>query len=88
MLTPLNFHHPIETAGIKHKVDTNQVRAIQVLLIGSNMDMKQIEADRRLGSWCSGNLKWLWETYGSGTSYQQSCTWKRRQHPYTPLSYR
>ena len=56
--------HRIETAGIKRKVGTNQVKAIRVLLTGSNKDMKQMEADGRLDGWCNDNLKWLWETYG------------------------
>ena len=56
--------HRIETAGIKRKIGTNQVRAIRVLLTGSNKDMKQMEADGRLDGWCSDNLKWLRETYG------------------------
>lgn len=56
--------HRIETAGIRRKVGTNQVKAIRVLPTGSNKDMKQMEADGRLDGWCNDNLKWLWETYG------------------------
>ena len=56
--------HRIETAGIKRKIGTNQVRAIRVLLTGSNEDMKRMEEDGRLDGWCSDNLKWLRETYG------------------------
>ena len=56
--------HRVETAGIRRKVGTNQVRAIRVLLTGSNKDMKQMEADGRLDGWCNDNLKWLRETYG------------------------
>ena len=56
--------HRIETAGIKRKVGTNQVKAIRVLLTGSNKDMKQMEEDGRLDGWCNDNLKWLRETYG------------------------
>ena len=47
----------IETAGIKRKVGTNQVKAIRVLLTGSNKDMKQMEEDGRLDGWCNDNLK-------------------------------
>ena len=54
----------VETAGIRRKVGTNQVRAIRVLLTGSNRDMKQIEADGRLDDWCNDSLQWLRETYG------------------------
>ena len=54
----------VETAGIKRKVGTNQVKAIRVLLTGSNKDMKQMEADGWLDDWCHDNLQWLRETYG------------------------
>ena len=56
--------HRVETAGNRRKVGTNQVRAIRVLLTGSNRDMKQIEADGRLDDWCNDSLQWLRETYG------------------------
>ena len=56
--------HRVETAGIRRKVGTNQVRAIRVLLTGSNRDMKQIEVDGRLDDWCNDSLQWLRETYG------------------------
>ena len=56
--------HRIKTAGIKRKIGTNQVRAIRVLLTGTNEDMKQMEADGRLDGWCDDNLRWLRETYG------------------------
>ena len=56
--------HRVETAGIRRKVGTNQVRAIRVLLTGSNRDMKQIEADGRLDDWFNDSLQWLRETYG------------------------
>ncbi|EXY85348.1 MobV family relaxase [Bacteroides fragilis] len=56
--------HRVETAGIRRKVGTNQVRAIRVLLTGSNRDMKQIEADGRLDDWGNDSLQWLRETYG------------------------
>ena len=56
--------HRIETAGIRRKVGTNQVKAIRVLLTGSNKDMKQMEADGQLDGWCNDSLQWLRETYG------------------------
>lgn len=56
--------HRVETAGIKRKIGTNQVRAIRVLLTGSNENMKRMEADGRLDGWCNDNLQWLRETYG------------------------
>ena len=40
------------------------MKAIRVLLTGSNKDMKQMEEDGRLDGWCNDNLKWLRETYG------------------------
>ena len=51
--------HRIETAGIRRKVGTNQVKAIRVLLTGSNKDMKQMEADGQLDGWCNDSLQWL-----------------------------
>jgi hypothetical protein len=45
-------------------VGTNQVKAIRVLLTGSNKDMKQMEADGQLDGWCNDSLQWLRETYG------------------------
>ena len=54
----------IETAGIRRKVSANQVKAIRILLTGSNKDMKQMEEDGRLDGWCNDNLRWLRETYG------------------------
>lgn len=56
--------HRLGMAGIKRKIGTNQVRAIRVLLTGTNEDMKRIEADGRLPDWCEDNLQWLRETYG------------------------
>ena len=56
--------HRIRTAGIRRKVGTNQVKAIRVLLTGSNKDMKQMEADGQLDEWCNDSLQWLRETYG------------------------
>ena len=56
--------HRIETAGIRRKVSANQVKAIRILLTGSNKDMKQIEAEGRIEDWCNDSLKWIRETYG------------------------
>ena len=56
--------HRIETAGIKRKVSANQVKAIRILLTGSNKDMKQMEAEGRIEDWCNDSLKWIRETYG------------------------
>ena len=56
--------HRIETAGIRRKVSANQVKAIRILLTGSNKDMKQMEAEGRIEDWCNNSLKWIRETYG------------------------
>ena len=56
--------HRIETAGIRRKVSANQVKAIRILLTGSNKDMKQMEAEGRIEDWCNDSLKWIRETYG------------------------
>lgn len=56
--------HRIETAGIRRKVSANQVKAIRILLTGSNKDMKQMEAEGRIEYWCNDSLKWIRETYG------------------------
>lgn len=56
--------HRLEIAGIKRKIGTNQVRAIRVLLTGTNEDMKRIEVNGQLPDWCEDNLQWLRETYG------------------------
>ena len=56
--------HRIETAGIRRKESANQVKAIRILLTGSNKDMKQMEAEGRIEDWCNDSLKWIRETYG------------------------
>ena len=56
--------HRIKTAGIRRKVSANQVKAIRILLTGSNKDMKQMEAEGRIEDWCNDSLKWIRETYG------------------------
>ncbi len=56
--------HRIETAGIRRKVGANQVKAVRILLTGSNKDMKQMEAEGRIEDWCNDSLQWLRETYG------------------------
>ena len=56
--------HRIETAGIRRKVSANEVKAIRILLTGSNKDMKQMEAEGRIEDWCNDSLKWIRETYG------------------------
>lgn len=56
--------HRLETAGIKRKIASNQVRVIRILLTGTNEDMKRIEHEGNLEEWCKDNLSWLRTTYG------------------------
>ncbi len=58
------IQHRLENAGLQRKIGKNQIRAIRILLTGSNEDMKRIEADGKLDEWCNDNLRWLCETYG------------------------
>jgi uncharacterized phage infection (PIP) family protein YhgE len=58
------IQHRLDNAGLQRKIGKNQVRAIRILLTGSNEDMKRIEAEGRLGDWCDDNLEWLRKTYG------------------------
>ncbi len=57
--------HRIETAGITRKIGTNQVRALRVMLSGSQEDMQRIVATGRLDEWCADSLQWLRETFGA-----------------------
>lgn len=59
------IQHRLDNAGLERKIGTNQVRAIRVMLTGTNGDMKRIEADGKLDEWCSDNLDWLRKTYGA-----------------------
>lgn len=59
------IQHRLETAGLKRKIASNQVRAIRVMLSGTHEDMKQIENDGKLDKWCGDNLDWLRQTYGT-----------------------
>ena len=58
------IQHRLENAGLQRKIGKNQIRAIRILLTGSNEDMKRIEADGKLDEWCNDNLRWLGETCG------------------------
>ena len=59
------IQYRLENAGLTRKIGTNQVRAIRVMLTGSNEDMKRIEAEGKLGQWCEDNIDWLRKTYGA-----------------------
>lgn len=55
----------LDTAGLKRKIASNQVRAIRILLTGTHEDMMQIEKNGKLDDWCQENIDWLRKTYGS-----------------------
>jgi outer membrane murein-binding lipoprotein Lpp len=59
------IQHRLDNAGITRKIGTNQVRAIRIMLTGSNEDMKRIEAEGKLDDWCNDNIDWLCKTYGT-----------------------
>jgi molybdopterin converting factor small subunit len=59
------IQHRLDNAGLQRKIGKNQVRAIRVLLTGSNENMKRIEAENKLDEWCNDNIRWLGETYGT-----------------------
>lgn len=59
------IQHRLNHAGLTRKIGTNQVRAIRVMLTGSNEEMKRIEVDGKLKAWCADNLGWLRKTYGA-----------------------
>lgn len=59
------IQHRLDTAGLTRKIGTNQVRAIRIMLTGSNAEMKRIEAEGRIKEWCVDNLGWLRKTYGA-----------------------
>ncbi|MDR2887646.1 MAG: plasmid recombination protein [Bacteroidales bacterium] len=59
------IQHRIETAGITRKIGTNQVRALQVMLSGTQEDMQRIVSAGRLDEWCADNVKWLRDTFGA-----------------------
>ncbi len=54
----------LNTAGLTHKIGSNQVRAIRILLTGTHEDMERITNDGRLDEWCSDNLRYLADTFG------------------------
>lgn len=46
------IQYRLDNAGLQRKIGKNQVRAIRILLSGSQEDMKQIEeADGKLEEW-------------------------------------
>jgi len=59
------IQHRFDNAGLTRKIGTNQVRAIRIILTGTNENMKRIEAEGRLDEWCNDNIDWLCKTYGA-----------------------
>ncbi|MFI3294333.1 MAG: MobV family relaxase [Rikenellaceae bacterium] len=59
------IQHRLDTAGLTRKIGKNQVRAIRVLLTGSHEDMARIVNEGRFDKWCSDNIDWLRQTYGT-----------------------
>ncbi len=54
----------LDTANLKRKIGSNQVRAIRIMLSGTHEDMKRIEKAGKLNGWCKDNLDWLKQTFG------------------------
>lgn len=54
----------IQSAGIKRKITSNQVRAIRIMLSGTHGDMMQVQQSGRLNEWCNDNLQWLYKEFG------------------------
>ncbi|MCG2794176.1 MAG: plasmid recombination protein [Weeksellaceae bacterium] len=59
-----SIQYRLDNADLKRKVGTNQVRAIRIMLSGTNETMKAIEKNKQLGNWCTDNVDWLKETFG------------------------
>ena len=59
------INHRLEHAGLTHKIGTNQVRVIRVMLTGTQEDMLRIAQEGRLKAWCADNLEWLRRTFGA-----------------------
>lgn len=57
--------HRIDNAGISRKIGKNQVRAIRIMLSATHEDMKDIQESGNLDNWCTDNIDWLKQTYGS-----------------------
>lgn len=54
----------IENANLSRKISKNQVRAIRILLSGSNDEMNSLFNQNQINQWSEDNLKWLKETFG------------------------
>ena len=58
------IQHRIENANLSRKISKNQVRAIRILLSGSNDEMNSLFNQNQINQWSEDNLKWLKETFG------------------------
>lgn len=54
----------LDSANLRRKIGTNQVRAIRIMLSGTHETMKAIEKNKQLDNWSKDNLDWLKETFG------------------------
>lgn len=59
------IQHRIDTAGLQRKIGKNQITAFNVLLSGSNDDMKLLQSNGKMDEWCRDNLDCLRKTYGA-----------------------
>lgn len=59
-----SIQYRLDSANLKRKIGTNQVRAIRIMLSGTHETMKAIEKNKQLDNWCKDNLNWLKETFG------------------------
>lgn len=59
------IQHRIDNAGLQRKIGKNQLTAFNVLLSGSNDEMKQLQSNGKLDEWSRDNLDWLRKTYGA-----------------------
>ena len=59
-----SIQYRLDNANLKRKIGINQVRAIRIMLSGTNETMKEIEKNKQLDNWCTDNLDWLKATFG------------------------
>ena len=58
------IQHRIDNANLSRKISKNQVRAIRILLSGSNDEMNSLFNQNKIDQWSDDNIKWLKETFG------------------------
>ena len=55
----------LEEAGLTRKIGSNQVRAIRINVSATPEDMERIQREGRLDEWCTDNLKYFADTFGT-----------------------